>query len=82
MQSFVDDLAQHVARAEAGSLTNFGNHDGSLRSIVRPSGLVTNPALAALWSGYLLVAARVSQDLFLAAKDLSFAATVNGERRF
>ena len=43
---------------------------------MRPSGLVTNPALAALWSGYLLVAARTSQDLFLAAKDLSFAATV------
>jgi hypothetical protein len=42
-----------------------------------PAGLFTNPALAALWSGYLLVAARVSQDLFLAAKDLSFAATAN-----
>ena len=75
VRRFVDDLSQHVARAEAGSLTNFGNHDGSLRSIMRPSRLVTNPALAALWSGYLLVAARTSQDLFLAAKDLSFAAT-------
>jgi hypothetical protein len=49
---------------------------------MRPSRLVTNPALAALWSGYLLVAARTSQDLFRAAKDLSFAATVNGELRF
>ena len=77
VRRFVDDLSQHVARAEAGSVTNFGNHDGSLRSIVRPSGLVTNPALAALWSGYLLVAARTSKDLFLAAKDLSFAATAN-----
>ena len=47
VRRFVDDLSQHVARAEAGSLTNFGNHDGSLRSIMRPSRLVTNPALAA-----------------------------------
>jgi len=47
VRRFVDDLSQHVARAEAGSVTNFGNHDGSLRSIMRPSRLVTNPALAA-----------------------------------
>src|SRR3954470_9402717 len=29
-----------------------------------PAGLFTNPALAALWSGYLLVAARVSRICF------------------
>jgi hypothetical protein len=73
VRSFVDDLAQHVARAEAGSLTNFGNHDGSLRSIVRLAGLLQTGRLPPVVR--LLVAARMSQDLFRAAKNLSFAAT-------
>jgi hypothetical protein len=77
VQSFVDDLAQHVARAEAGSLTNFGNHDGSLRSIARPSRLIYKSGACRLVVRLPLSRRARVQDLFLAAKDLSFAATAN-----